>query len=72
MKSSPARCHHDVRIMLTTIVVTFESTEGRLVDGDPTGWLAVIDELPEFVGHGHSEDEAAANLCEQLNEIVWH
>lgn len=57
--------------MRTADVVTFDVTVEPINDGGSV-WACVFDDLPEFVGHGATEDEAMADLCEQLSTIVWH
>jgi predicted RNase H-like HicB family nuclease len=52
-------------------VVTFDVTVEPINDGGLV-WACVFDDLPEFVGHGATEDEAMTDLREQLNLIVWH
>lgn len=57
--------------MRTADVVTFDVTVEPINDGGSV-WACVFDDLPEFVGHGATEDEAMADLCEQLSTIVWY
>ena len=52
-------------------VVTFDVTVEPINDARAV-WVCVFDDLPEFVGHGDTEDAATADLCSQLNGIVWH
>lgn len=58
--------------MTSVAVVTFDVTTDPLNDGDPSEYLCVCDELPEFIGRGLTEEDAALDLCAQLSEIVWH
>jgi predicted RNase H-like HicB family nuclease len=41
-------------------------------DVEGASFSAVVDELPEFVGHGEDEDAAIDDLEDQLNAITWH
>lgn len=45
-------------------------TIGRLMDGDVV--LCSSELLPELLGHGATEAEAAQDLQEQFENIVWH
>ena len=43
---------------------------GALDDGP--GWVAVCDDIPEIMGRGDDEDEAAADWMEAFNRLRWH
>lgn len=49
---------------------TFDVTVGAR--DDAPGCVAVLDDLPEFVGQGEDEDAAMDDLLEQINALTWH
>lgn len=53
-------------------VEMWPATVGGYDDGAIGLRSAVLDAVPEIVGHGETDDDAVEDLCHQLQAIVWH
>jgi hypothetical protein len=53
------------------MIVPVEATIEPVMDM-PGHWIAVADDMPHIIGVGHDEDEATADLMQQLMQIPFH